>query len=48
MMATVLTCIAVVAVAPAAFAKDDALSLALGLNALIWSAMAVGANLVVA
>lgn len=47
-MSLALTLIAVLAGIPAAFAKDDALSFALGLNALIWSAMAVGANLAVA
>lgn len=48
MTAGILTSIAVVAAIPVALAQDDDLSFFLGLNALIWSAMAVGANLAVA
>jgi len=47
-MISALTLISVLAAVPAALARNDEWSFALGLNALIWSAMAVGANLAVA
>lgn len=44
-MVTALTTMAVFCTVPAALAQDDRLAVLLGFNALVWSALAVGANL---